>query len=175
MKIGVLSLQGNFKEHIDVLKKLNVNVIEVRENKHLNNLDGLIIPGGESTTIMKLINDYKLNLSNIPIFGTCAGCIIMSKLNLIDIEVQRNAYGSQLDSFITELNCNLNNNICKINGVFIRAPKIIKVGKDVEILAKYNNEIVLVRQNKNLASTFHPELNNEISVHKLFLNIIKNE
>jgi pyridoxal 5'-phosphate synthase pdxT subunit len=168
MKIGVLSLQGNFKEHIDVLKKLNVNVIEVRENKHLNNLDGLIIPGGESTTIMKLINDYKLNLSNIPIFGTCAGCIIMSKLNLIDIEVQRNAYGSQLDSFIGRLDNGL-------NGVFIRAPKIIKVGKDVEILAKYNNEIVLVRQNKNLASTFHPELNNEISVHKLFLNIIKNE
>jgi pyridoxal 5'-phosphate synthase pdxT subunit len=166
MRIGVLSLQGDFKEHIDVLKKLNVNVIEVREKNHLNNLDGLIIPGGESTTIMQLLKD--IDLKNIPIFGTCAGCIIMSKLNLIDIDIERNAYGSQLDSFIAKLDNGF-------KGIFIRAPKIIKVGKNVEILAKHNDEIVLVKQGKYLASTFHPELTENTSVHELFLEMIKSK
>jgi pyridoxal 5'-phosphate synthase pdxT subunit len=124
---------------------------------------------------MQLINDYKLNLSNLPIFGTCAGCIIMSKLNLIDIKIERNAYGSQLDSFIIDLNCNLNNGIKKIKAIFIRAPKIINIGKNVEILAKYNDEIVLVKQGKYLASTFHPELTDDTSVHEFFIEMIKDK
>lgn len=174
MRIGVLSLQGSFKEHIDVLKKLNIDAFEVREINHLTNLDGLIIPGGESTTIMQLLKDYGINFNKIPILGTCAGCIIMSKLNLIDIEIERNAYGSQLNSFIAELDCNLNKDN-KIKGIFIRAPKIINIGKNVEILAKHNDEIVLVKQGKYLASTFHPELTDDTSVHELFIDMVKSK
>lgn len=160
--VGVLALQGAFIEHIKVLKNLKIKTIEVRNQTEINSVDALIIPGGESSVINQLLD---FNLPKIPIFGTCAGCIILSQLGLIDIKIERNAYGSQLDSFEADLNNGF-------HGVFIRAPKITSIGKNVEVLAKHNDEPVLVRQGKYLAATFHPELTNDTSIHELFLNMI---
>lgn len=163
MLIGVLAFQGGFKEHLDVLKRLKLEAIEIRSQEELNKVDGLIIPGGESTVISEFLKN--LIIPDIPIFGTCAGCIILSKFGLIDVEVQRNAYGSQLDSFEIKLDNG-------VNAVFIRAPRIVEVGKNVKILATLNNEPVLVKQGKILASTFHPELTEDLSVHKIFIDMI---
>ena len=172
MKIGVLSLQGSFHEHIGALSKLNIETIHIRLPEQLNEIDALIIPGGESTTILQLLEKYKFDLKefNKPIFGTCAGCIILVELGLIDIEIERNAYGPQLYSFIDEI---LLNNEKKFKGIFIRAPKITEIGQGVKILAAHTNEPVLVKQNKIMAATFHPELSDDVEVHELFLEIIK--
>jgi len=180
MKIGVLALQGSFHEHIELLKKLNVETLEVRLPNDLQNIDALIIPGGESTTILQLLEKYEFNLqefknSGKPILGTCAGCIVLTTLGLIDIKIERNAYGSQLYSFIDEVmleNKDKNVEKKKIKGVFIRAPKIIDVGENVEILAKHNDLPVLVRGGKVMAATFHPELSTDLDVYELFLNMI---
>lgn len=182
LKIGILALQGDVIEHFyateNAIKELNINAkaIEVRTKKELESLDGLIIPGGESTTLMKLLKREKMiekikKIKNI--FGTCAGAILLSKthLNLMDIEVERNAYGSQSDSFSKKIQTNLG----EIEGVFIRAPKIKSFGKKVKIFAKNENEIVGVEQKKNekyyIAITFHPELINT-KIHKYFLKKI---
>ncbi len=169
LKIGVLALQGAFFEHIQILKKLRVKIYEVRTKNDLKNLDGLIIPGGESTTMNLLIGEIKTAMKKLPIFGTCAGAILLAQQGLIDMDVERNAYGSQLDSFED----NFKFKGIEFHGIFIRAPKIKKVGKNVEILARNSkNEIVLVRQNHYLASTFHPELTDDIKIHKYFLEMI---
>jgi len=188
---GVLSLQGAFKEHINRLKECGISAIEVRFPEQLDKIDGLIIPGGESTTINKLLDKYKFkdkldkfNRENKPIFGTCAGLILLAKnvegedkgLGYINIEVRRNAYGRQVDSFEELLDISLdgNENGDKFKSVFIRAPKIISVGKEVAVLARYKGDIVLVRENNVMVCTFHPELTDDLRIHKYFINMIKN-
>jgi len=187
--IGVLALQGAFREHIIAIKKCQAEAIEVRFPEQLQNTDGLIIPGGESTTISKLIEKYNFKPKLIeyynsgkPIFGTCAGLILLAKevtgfnfgLGFIDISVTRNSYGRQVDSFEQEIDINLNGKIEKFNAVFIRAPKIEKVGNSLQVLAKLNNDIVLAKQNNVLVCAFHPELTDNLRIHKYFLNMVKN-
>ena len=180
MKIGVLALQGSFHEHIEALKKLNIETIQIKLPEQLDEIDALIIPGGESTTMLQLLEKYKFDLkqfkdSGKPILGTCAGCIVLAKLGLIDIKVERNAYGSQLFSFIDEVVLeDKENNVekKKIKGVFIRAPKITDIGQEVKILATHNNKPVLVKQNNIMTATFHPELTDDVDVYKIFLNMI---
>lgn len=187
VKIGVLALQGDFKEHIEILKKCNADAVEVRLPGDLKNVGGLIIPGGESTAIGNLMRQCNLDKeiikkhkSGMAIYGTCAGAILLSKgilgssqprLNLLDISIKRNDYGRQIDSFEAELDID---KIGKFNGIFIRAPVIEKTGKEVKVLAKLNNNPVLVQQNGILASTFHPELTEDSRVHRYFIKIIKN-
>ena len=185
MIVGVLAIQGSFEEHKLALVKMNIDVCEVRTKKDLEKCDALIMPGGESTTIDKLLKIYGLNKEIIsrvkgrmPIYGTCAGAILLAKkiednhgvegLKLMDISISRNAYGRQLDSFETEIDFEGQ----KAEAVFIRAPKILQTGVGVEILAKYNNEPVLVRQNNMLAGTFHPELTNGKAIYEYFLAMI---
>lgn len=182
--IGVLAIQGDFYEHCQTLKRLGVDYKEVRTLYDLKQTDGLIIPGGESTAIgLALRNNrlkesiQKLAKSSYPIYGTCAGCILIAKevdspfaMKLIDITVQRNAYGRQLDSFEAVLQSEY---FKPFTGVFIRAPKILSVGEGVKVLLKYHNEPVLVQENNTLAGTFHPELTQSLNVHKYFIEIVK--
>ncbi len=187
--VGVLALQGDFREHINILKKINVEGVEARLPSEVDDMDGLIIPGGESTAINKLMEKYgfdkkikQLALSGKPLFGTCAGLIILSKsiedgkrgLGLIDIDLKRNAYGRQIESFEDEINLNLNHDMenKKFNSVFIRAPKIIRAGKEVRILARHNDGVVLAREKNILVSTFHPELTDDTRIHKYFITMI---
>ena len=191
IRVGVLSLQGAFKEHVTRLEECGVSAVEVRFPEQLNNIDGLIIPGGESTTINKLLEKYKFKESldkfyrdKKPIFGTCAGLILLAKniegegrgLGYIDIDVQRNAYGRQIDSFEEMLDIHLDNNQNgrKFKSIFIRAPKILSVNKRVEVLARLKDEVVLVRDNNVMVSAFHPELNDDLRIHKYFINMIRN-
>ena len=199
INIGVLSLQGDVKENIlpikNILKKSDseITVFEINKKNHVCKLDGLILPGGESTSIGKLslIDDLlktikeKIELGT-PVLGICAGLIILSKnvtdhvtgktdqpiLNILNVEVERNYFGRQQSSFEANITIKLDNSI-NFNGVFIRAPNITKVGNDVEILSKFNNAPVIVKQNNILATTFHPELTNDNLIHEYFLNIIK--
>ena len=192
MKIGVLALQGDFAEHQDVLQSLGVDVIQVRLAKHLDHLDGLIIPGGESTTIGKLATDFHLMDSlrefgqHHAIWGTCAGAIFLSKdarrsqplLNLMDITVERNAFGRQIDSFETDLDVpalqGFGQNGHSFHAVFIRAPLIEKVGEGVQILATLEDgRIVAARQGHYLATSFHPELTGDDRFHRYFLEMAK--
>ena len=185
--IGVLAIQGDFLEHRKMLDSISIESREVRTPKELDDLDGLIIPGGESTTIVQLIDIYDMRNTlvekvhqGLPIWGTCAGMIVLAKslkdtrpepLGLMDIEVSRNAFGRQIDSFETDLN------ISGIDGppmhaIFIRAPLITKVGKEVEILAEVGEgKPVAVRQGKILATSFHPELTEDSRMHSMFANI----
>ncbi len=188
MRIGVLASQGAFAEHISTLKKLDTEAVPVRLPGELKGVDGLIIPGGESTTIRKLMYSYKLMDaiaalagSGMPLFGTCAGMILMAKqvsgnsttsLCLMDIRVKRNAFGRQLDSFETELDIPALGKM-PFPAVFIRAPIIEHCEKDVEILARLNDKtIVAVRQGKLLATAFHPELTDDLRFHRYFLDIV---
>lgn len=186
--IGILSLQGAYREHISAIKRIGSYPVEIREKEQLRDIDGLIIPGGESTTISKLMAKYgfitALKSFNKPIFGTCAGTILLAKdvpkldeptLQLMDITVDRNAYGRQIDSFEEEINIAVKNqeSRVKFHAIFIRAPKIVSIGKDVEILAKCKDEPVLVRQGDYLASTFHPELTEDYRIHRMFIKMIE--
>jgi 5'-phosphate synthase pdxT subunit len=186
MKIGVLALQGDFAEHIGVLQRLKVEAAQVRLPEHLSGLDGLIIPGGESTTIGKLAQDFSLMEplrtfgKRHAIWGTCAGAIFLSKdarrsqplLELMDITVQRNAFGRQVDSFETDLHIPVLGEI-SFPAVFIRAPVIEHCAKGVEIIARLNDgKIVAAREGKMLVSAFHPELTSDTRFHKYFLEII---
>lgn len=187
MQIGVLALQGAFIEHEQMLSKLGVSSFEIRQEKDLNQaIDGLIIPGGESTVQGKLM--HELNLfdkikelieNGLPVFGTCAGLLLLAKniendnrlhLGTMDITAVRNAYGRQLGSFYTEEEFK---GIGKIPMTFIRAPFIESVQNDTEILAEVNGHIVAAKQKNQLVTAFHPELNDDISVHKYFINIIE--
>ena len=189
MKIGVLALQGAFAEHIATLEKLKAAAIPIRLPHQLEGLDGLIIPGGESTTITKLMVHYKLKNKIIelakqgfPIFGTCAGMIILASeldssggvkpTGLMDIKVNRNAFGRQVDSFEAAISIPVLGKK-PLTGVFIRAPLIESVGKEVEVLGRLNNgTIVAARQGKLLVSSFHPELTDDTRFHHYFLDIV---
>jgi pyridoxal 5'-phosphate synthase pdxT subunit len=183
MNIGVLALQGAFREHRLMLERLGCTVREVRLPKHLEGLDGLVMPGGESTTMGKLMVHYgflealpRFHALGAAIWGTCAGAILMAsdiagsdqpRLNLMDMRVQRNAFGRQVDSF--EVPLEVRGLDAPFPAVFIRAPIIERVGESVEVLSRHEGGIVLVRQGRLLASSFHPELTNDSRLHELFL------
>jgi pyridoxal 5'-phosphate synthase pdxT subunit len=177
MKIGVLAVQGNFREHAAMLRRLGADVVEVRKPGELEGLDGLVVPGGESTAIARLIDVYGLEGAirefDRPVFGTCAGLIMLGRehLDLVDLTVQRNAYGRQVASFETDLA--LAGEDEPLRGVFIRAPRVEAVGPEVEVLAEHDGEPVLVRQGRFLAATFHPELTDDTRVHELFLEAVR--
>jgi 5'-phosphate synthase pdxT subunit len=188
MKIGVLASQGAFIEHIKTLHKLDIEAVPVRLPGELKGVDGLILPGGESTTISKLIDAYDLMQKitalagdGMPIFGTCAGMILMAKqisgnsmtsLGLMDITVKRNAFGRQVDSFETELKVPVLGK-APFPAVFIRAPIIVSYEKGVEVLAKLkDNTVVAVKQGNLLVTAFHPELTDDLRFHQYFLDIV---
>lgn len=187
-KIGVLAIQGAFREHCRMLEQLGVQAVEVRSKEDLNVVDGLIIPGGESTAIGKQLEidgfgDQIIAMSQngLPVFGTCAGMILLSKkidqsdqysLGLIDSTVKRNAFGRQVASFEADIP------VKGINGkdvraVFIRAPYVVEVAEGVDVLAEYAGKIVFIRQGNYLASAFHPELTNDTRIHEYFLKMVK--
>ena len=190
MKIGILALQGAFAEHERVLERLGVENVELRNledfQKYQKELSGLILPGGESTTMGKLLRDQDMLipireaiLSGLPVFGTCAGLILLAKeitsqdeshLGTMDMVVERNAYGRQLGSFYTEAECK---GVGQIPMTFIRGPIISSVGEDVEILARVDNQIVAAQEKNMLVTSFHPELNDDIRLHQYFINMCK--
>lgn len=183
--IGILALQGAFIEHEQAFKKCGAEAVQVRTVEQLDTVDGLVIPGGESTTIGKLMKKYGLDQQikkrtdkGMPLWGTCAGMILMAKeldkdapwLNLMDMKVKRNAYGRQVDSFETSLEVE---GIGNIKGVFIRAPYVEKVWGNARIISMYDDKIVAVQQGANLlATSFHPELTAELDMHKYFLSML---
>lgn len=188
MKIGVLDIQGSVEEHFEALKKLSggrrglkVEPVLVKKASDLSGVSGLIIPGGESTTIGKLLKKFglwdeiiKRARDGMAVWGTCAGAILLSKdyLGLIDITVERNAYGRQVDSFEREIGFEFKKEVFeKIPAIFIRAPKIIKVGRGVKILAKNGGEIVAAACGKLLVTTFHPELSESLKIHEYFARL----
>src|SRR6266480_4628481 len=177
MKIGVLAIQGNFREHEAMLRGLGADVVEVRKPEELEGLDGLVVPGGESTTFMRLMRLYGLDEAVRefagPVLGTCAGMIVLDRnhLGLVDIEVERNAYGRQVASFEADLR--LAGDERPLRGVFIRAPRLRESGPDVEVLAQYGGEPVLLRQSRFLVAAFHPELTQDTRVHELFLAAVE--
>ena len=190
MKIGILALQGAFAEHERVLERLGVKNVELRNledfQKYQKELSGLILPGGESTTMGKLLRDQDMLipireaiLSGLPVFGTCAGLILLAKeitsqeenhLGTMDMVVERNAYGRQLGSFYTEAECK---GVGKIPMTFIRGPIISSVGEGVEILAIVDNQIVAAQEKNMLVTSFHPELNDDVRLHQYFINMCK--
>lgn len=171
--IGILSIQGSFAEHGDILKKLHVPFIFVRSKEGLEQLTHLILPGGESTTMTKLLREYdmwnmleeKIKNKSLHVFGTCAGAILCEKLSM-DIKVDRNAYGAQQNSFSAELS---STQFPNLRGVFIRAPKFTSTKKSVTILATHNQKPCLIEQDNMLAASFHPELAGETRIHEYFL------
>jgi 5'-phosphate synthase pdxT subunit len=178
-RVGVLAVQGNFREHAAMLRRLGAEAVEVRKPQQLDGLDGLIVPGGESTTFMRLMRLYGLDEAvrefGGPIFGTCAGMIVLDRnhLGLIDLEVDRNAYGRQVASFEADLE--LAGETSPLRGVFIRAPRVRDVGPDVEVLAEQDGVPVLLRQGRLLVAAFHPELTDDARVHELFLQAVQEE
>jgi len=186
--IGVLALQGAFKEHIKMIESLGHKAIEIKKVEQLNNIDGIIIPGGESTTIGKLLDDFKMKevIANkinkgLPVWGTCAGMIILAKeiansnlthIPMMDIEVVRNGYGRQLGSF--SVNRKMEGiESGEIPMVFIRAPYVEKAHEGVKVLCKLDEKIIACRENNMLATSFHPELTEDLSMHKYFYNMCK--
>lgn len=187
MNIGVLAVQGDFREHIRILHQLRIEAKEVRLLEDLENIAGLIIPGGESTVMGKLMKEYSLDTEikkrheeGMPIWGTCAGAILLAKkikgsdqprLGLVDITISRNHYGRQTESF--EADIEMVNGLGRMTGIFIRAPLIEDIGEKVTILGKLYNNPVIARQGNVLVSTFHPELTENKKLHKYFLKMIK--
>ena len=179
MKVGVLAVQGNFREHAAMLRRLGADVVEVRKPEQLDELDGLVIPGGESTAIGRLIRLYGLEQAiarfTRPILGTCAGMILLDRdhLGLVDLAVRRNAYGRQVASFEADLA--LEGEDEALRGVFIRAPRVADAGADVEVLAELDGEPVLLRDGRILVASFHPELTDDTRVHERFLDLVREE
>jgi pyridoxal 5'-phosphate synthase pdxT subunit len=177
MRIGVLAVQGNVREHAAMLRRLGADVVEVRKPEQLEGLDGLVVPGGESTTFMRLMRLYGLDeaLRTFagPVLGTCAGMIVLDRehLGLMDLEVDRNAYGRQVASFEADLR--LRDDAAPLRGVFIRAPRVRDHGPDVEVMAEHDGEPVLLRQGRFLVASFHPELTEDTRVHELFLERVR--
>ena len=188
-KVGVLAIQGDFLEHRLMIEGLGVDAPEVRLGKDLSGLDGLVIPGGESTTIVQLLDIFDMRNTvvglvreGLPVWGTCAGMIVLADrltdhrpepLHLMDIEVSRNAFGSQVDSFEANLDVDGISDT-PFHGVFIRAPVVNAVGQGVKVLARLTDgRPVAVRENDMLATAFHPELTGDSRVHELFLNIVR--
>lgn len=181
-RVGVLALQGDFEAHHKALTRAGAEVVEVRSPEELDSVDGLVIPGGESTTMLKLLDVTGLKeplrrfSETKPVFGTCAGAILMAKqvtnpaqesLGFLDIAVERNAYGRQLDSRIAEIQPEFPGG--PMEAVFIRAPIIRHAGPEARILARYNGDPVLIEQGRHMVATFHPELGRDERIHKLFL------
>jgi 5'-phosphate synthase pdxT subunit len=188
-KVGVLALQGDFEAHERALERAGADAVQVRTAEEMNDIDGLVIPGGESTTMLKLLNCMNLNeplrkfASKKPVFGTCAGAILLAKevlrpaqesFGLLDLTVERNAYGRQIDSRVAHISPDAafekRAGPGDMEAVFIRAPIIRKTGPDVNVLAEYEGDPVLVEQGRHLVATFHPELTEDSRVHKLFLS-----
>ena len=186
MKIGVLAMQGAYREHLKILKSLGIEAIDVRYEEDIDNIDGLIIPGGESTTMGKLIKTLGLYdklksriENNMPVWGTCAGMILLAKnivnedynhLSVMNISVIRNAYGRQIGSFETKAPVKGIGE--DIDMVFIRAPYIESVGENVEILSTVDGNIVAAQEGNILVTSFHPELTEDLRLHKYFINIV---
>ena len=188
MQVGVLALQGAFAAHSDCLTSIGVQSIDVRNPEQLSSVDALLMPGGESSTMSQLLESSGLFdpiaariADGMPVFGTCAGMILLASeildgrsdqrsFSAIDISVRRNAFGRQVDSFEATVNSSVGN----FHGVFIRAPRIERVGEDVEVLGSFNDEPVLVRQGNVLAASFHPELSNDARLHEYFVSITAN-
>lgn len=187
-KIGILGLQGGIVEHIQILNKLqNIQPIKVKCMQDLQCIDGIILPGGESTSIGLLLNKFNLLkplresiINGLPVWGTCAGMILLAKkiidepssyLGVMDIDVKRNAYGSQLNSFAT-LHAIQEVSSTPIPLVFIRAPYVSRIGKSVTIISKLDNKIIACRQNNILATSFHPELTDNTSFHEYFISML---
>jgi 5'-phosphate synthase pdxT subunit len=177
LRIGVLAMQGNFREHVAVLRRLGAEPVEVRLPEQLEGLDGLIVPGGESTAIARLMRLYGLDEAlrgfEAPIFGTCAGMIVLGRdhLGLVDVAVRRNAFGRQVHSFEADLDIGHGDE--PVRAVFIRAPWIEDAGDDVEVLAAVDGHAVLARQGRHLVAAFHPELTDDTRIHELFLNQVR--
>ena len=178
--IGILALQGDFDAHRKAVERAGGRAVEVRTAKELDACDGLIVPGGESTTMLKLLDIENLTgplrqfAAQKPVFGTCAGAILLAhsvtkpaqpSLDLIDIDVERNAYGRQVDSKVARLQVGTN----EMEAVFIRAPKILRVGAGGKVLATYHGDPVWVAQGRHMVTTFHPELTSDSRVHQRFL------
>lgn len=188
MKVGVLGLQGDVREHLSLLELVGATAVVVKTADELSAVDGLIIPGGESTTIGKLLDRFGLlgplrdrAHDGMPLFGTCAGLILMAtevvghedaphRLGVLDVTIRRNAYGRQVDSFEVPVRMT---GEADLRGAFIRAPAIEKVGDGVEVLATLEDRPVMVRQGNLLATTFHPEIAGEDRVHRLFAELIR--
>lgn len=189
MKVGVLALQGDFDRHAEALARCGVDAVEVRKPAELADVDGLIIPGGESTTLLKLMDAWgfvpaleRFHAEGRPIFGTCAGLILLARdvdnprqfsLGLIDVGVERNAYGRQRESFEAHGTAMLGGRPTPLEMVFIRAPRIRRVGAGVETLARHGDEPVLARQGSVLVATFHPELTDDPTVHEYFCALVR--
>ena len=189
MRIGVLALQGDFDRHAEALARCGVEAVEVRKPAELADVDGLIIPGGESTTLLKLMDAWgfvpaleRFHAEGRPIFGTCAGLILLARdvenprqfsLDFIDVGVERNAYGRQRESFEAHGSASLDGRATPVEMVFIRAPRIRRVGAGVETLARHGDEAVLARQGSVLVATFHPELTDDPTVHEYFCSMVR--
>jgi len=189
LRIGVLALQGDFREHVHALRRLGIETIEARLPQHLSGLDGLILPGGESTTVGKLAVDYELlgplrdlAATGMPMWGTCAGLILLGRdvgreqplIGALDVTVERNAFGRQVDSFEVDLVIPaLTEPQRPFHAIFIRAPRIIRVGPGVEVLARLGDtdNIAAVRQGRLLGTAFHPELTEDDRFHRYFLQL----
>jgi 5'-phosphate synthase pdxT subunit len=192
MKIGVLALQGAFREHVEMLRRMGVEAVEVRLPEELSAVDGLIIPGGESTTIGKIATQYgliepirEIVTQGKPVWGTCAGMIILAKnvgmtqplVGVMDVQVKRNAFGRQVDSFETDLEIPVLEHGKEIpfHAMFIRAPLIESVGKNVQVLATLQDGTIVAAQQDNLlATSFHPELTHDARFHEYFVSLVKN-
>jgi len=189
LTIGVLALQGSYSAHLSSLKKLSVNAKLIRQANQLAHIDALIIPGGESTTMLEILVNKGSFWSELqqfalrkPCLGTCAGAILLASsvenptqdcLGALDITVKRNAYGRQLQSSIHTGRCMPDN--CNLEFVFIRAPKIVRVGPGVEVLAEHEGNPVWVRQGQRMATTFHPELTSDLKVYRIWIESIKRD
>jgi pyridoxal 5'-phosphate synthase pdxT subunit len=189
MRIGVLALQGDFALHARALEKCGVEAVEVRKPEQLDDVEGLIIPGGESTTLLKLMDAWhfvpaleKFHGAGKPMFGTCAGLILLARdvesprqfsLGLVDVTVERNAYGRQRESFEASGVARLDGRAVPLEMVFIRAPRIRRAGPGVEILAEHGGEPVMARQDRVLVATFHPELTDDCTVHRYFCDLVR--
>jgi 5'-phosphate synthase pdxT subunit len=177
LRIGVLAVQGNFREHVAMLRRLGADVIEVRKPEQLDGLDGLVIPGGESTAFTRLMDLYGLSEAvrdfGGPVFGTCAGMIVLDRdhLGLVDVAVRRNAFGRQVASFETDLELPGGGEL--LRAVFIRAPWIEEVGPAVEVLAEVDGHPVLAREGRFLVAAFHPELTDDTRLHEMFLESVR--
>lgn len=184
MVVGILGIQGGFYKHKELVDSMGYDTKIIRTPEELKTVNALIIPGGESTTFLNLFGKLELNDAikdfnlNSPIMGTCAGMIVLanhvdsmkySPLKLIDIEVNRNAYGRQKESFVEKVNLNIEKKPIEFEAVFIRAPKIVKYGSDCNVLAKFNDDIIMVQNDSVLVCSFHPELTNNNIIHNYFL------
>jgi pyridoxal 5'-phosphate synthase pdxT subunit len=188
-RIGVLALQGDFARHLEALEQLGITATEVRTPEDLRGLSGLVLPGGESTAMLKLMDGTGMEDAirsfhehGGALFGTCAGLILIAdrvtdpeqrSMHLLDVDVERNAYGRQADSFEADITSSIGQD-APLRGVFIRAPRVTRQGADVEVLARANGDPVLLRQGRILAATFHPEMTQDLRVHRYFVEEVQN-